>query len=60
MISTEVGPWKNWTDDMLEQFKRLRGYDVRLWLPALTGVVIDSPGRHRQDAAGISGAPSPS
>jgi hypothetical protein len=39
--STEVGP-QNWTDDMLEQFQRLRGYDPRPWLPVLTGVVVES------------------
>jgi len=39
--SIEVGP-QNWTNDMLEQFQRLRGYDARPWLPALTGVVIKS------------------
>ncbi len=39
--STEVGP-QNWSDDMLEQFQRLRGYDARPWLPALTGVIIES------------------
>jgi alpha-L-rhamnosidase len=39
--STEVGP-QNWTDDMLEQFQRLRGYDPRPWLPALTGVIVES------------------
>jgi hypothetical protein len=37
--STEVGP-QNWTDDLLEQFQRLRGYDPRPWMPALTGVIV--------------------
>jgi hypothetical protein len=37
--STEVGA-SNWTPRMLEQFRRLRGYDARPWLPALTGLVI--------------------
>lgn len=45
--SIEVGP-ANWTPRMLEQFSRLRGYDARPWLPALTGVIIDS--RARSDA----------
>jgi hypothetical protein len=45
--STEVGT-ANWTPRMLEQFKRLRGYDARPWLPALTGVVIGN--RARSDA----------
>ncbi|HEX8788248.1 MAG TPA: glycosyl hydrolase [Telluria sp.] len=37
--STEVGS-SNWTPRLLEQFKRLRGYDARPWLPALAGVVV--------------------
>ncbi|GAB3464840.1 hypothetical protein GCM10027321_29160 [Massilia terrae] len=45
--STEVGA-SNWTPRLLEQFKRLRGYDARPWLPALTGVVIGD--RARTDA----------
>lgn len=39
--STEVGP-QNWTNDLIEQFQRLRGYDPRPWLPALTGVIVES------------------
>ena len=39
--SIEVGA-QNWTDDMLREFQRLRGYSALPWLPALTGVVIDS------------------
>ena len=39
--SIEVGP-QNWTDNILEEFQKRRGYDPHLWLPALTGVVIDS------------------
>ncbi len=39
--SIEVGP-QNWTDNMLEEFQKRRGYDARPWLPALTGVVIKS------------------
>jgi hypothetical protein len=41
--STEVGP-QNWTDDMLQQFQHLRGYDPHPWLPTLTGVVVGSAG----------------
>lgn len=37
--SIEAGS-QNWTDDILEQFQKLRGYDPHPWLPALTGVVI--------------------
>jgi (4-O-methyl)-D-glucuronate---lignin esterase len=39
--SFEVG-LQNWTDDILEQFERLRGYDPRPWLPTLTGIVVES------------------
>ena len=39
--SIEVGP-SNWTPRMLEQFQRLRGYDPRPWLPALTGTIVGS------------------
>lgn len=39
--SIESGP-QNWTDDMVEQFKRLRGYDPVPWLPALTGVIVQN------------------
>jgi hypothetical protein len=30
----------NWTDDMIGEFTKRRGYDPRPWLPALTGRVI--------------------
>ena len=39
--SIEVGP-QNWTDNMLDEFQKRRGYDAHPWLPALTGVVIKS------------------
>lgn len=39
--STEVG-MQNWTESMVSDFQRLRGYDPTPWLPALTGVVIGS------------------
>lgn len=34
--SWEVGV-QNWSEDMLTDFQRLRGYDPRPWLPVLTG-----------------------
>ena len=37
--SIEVGA-TNWTPRMLDQFRRLRGYDPTPWLPALTGGLI--------------------
>ena len=39
--SIEVGP-QNWTDNILDEFQKRRGYDARPWLPAMTGVVIKS------------------
>ena len=39
--SIEIGA-ANWTPHMIEQFKRLRGYDPTPWLPALTGVIVGS------------------
>jgi hypothetical protein len=39
--SIEVGA-ANWTPRMIADFQRLRGYDPRPWLPALTGAVIGS------------------
>jgi len=39
--SWEAGA-QNWTDKMIEQFKQLRGYDPKPWLPVLTGRVVGS------------------
>ena len=39
--SWEAGS-QNWTDNMLVQFKKLRGYDPTPWLPVLTGQVVES------------------
>lgn len=39
--SIEVGA-ANWTPRMIDQFKRLRGYDPVPWLPALTGTIVGS------------------
>jgi hypothetical protein len=40
--SIEVGP-QNWTDHILQEFEKRRGYDPHLWLPALTGMIVNSP-----------------
>ena len=32
----------NWTDDMLAEFAKRRGYDMKPWIPALTGRVVES------------------
>ena len=39
--SWEAGS-QNWTDNMIDQFKKLRGYDPVPWMPVLTGQVVES------------------
>ena len=39
--SWEAGS-QNWTDNMIADFKKLRGYDPTPWLPVLTGQVVES------------------
>lgn len=39
--SWEAGS-QNWTDNMIAEFKRLRGYDPTPWMPVLTGEVVGS------------------
>ncbi len=39
--SWEAGS-QNWTDNMIVQFKKLRGYDPVPWMPVLTGEVVES------------------
>ena len=39
--SWEAGA-QNWTDDMIAEFKKLRGYDPTPWMPVLTGQVVES------------------
>jgi len=39
--SWEAGS-QNWTDNMIAQFKTLRGYDPLPWMPVLTGQVVES------------------
>ena len=33
---------QNWTDDMMAEFARRRGYDMLPWLPVLTGHIVES------------------
>jgi hypothetical protein len=33
---------QNWTDDMIAQFTKRRGYNMRPWLPALAGRIVQS------------------
>jgi hypothetical protein len=39
--SWEAGS-QNWTDNMIDQFKKRRGYDPVPWMPVLTGQVVGS------------------
>lgn len=39
--SWELGP-VNWTRRMPDEFKRLRGYDIKPWLPVLAGHIVGS------------------
>ena len=39
--SWEAGS-QNWTDDMVAQFKKYRGYDPLPWMPVLAGRVVES------------------
>uniref|UniRef100_E6QMR4 Alpha-L-rhamnosidase n=1 Tax=mine drainage metagenome TaxID=410659 RepID=E6QMR4_9ZZZZ len=39
--SWEAGS-QNWTDDMIQQFRKRRGYDPTPWLPVLTGHIVES------------------
>jgi len=41
MDSWEAGP-ENWTDEMLSEFQKRRGYDPTPYLPVLTGRVVES------------------
>ena len=42
--SYEVGG-QNWTDDFAEQFMKRRGYDIKPWLPAMLGFVVETDGQ---------------
>jgi hypothetical protein len=39
--SWEAGA-QNWTDNMIEEFTRRRGYDPRPWMPVLAGRIVES------------------
>ena len=39
--SWEAGS-QNWTDNMLSEFKKRRGYDATPWMPVLSGAVVES------------------
>jgi hypothetical protein len=33
---------QNWTDNMISDFSALRGYDLKQWIPVLTGHIVES------------------
>jgi hypothetical protein len=39
--SWEAGS-QNWTDNMIAQFRKLRGYDPAPWMPVLAGLIVES------------------
>jgi hypothetical protein len=39
--SWEAGA-QNWTDEMIEEFTRRRGYNPRLWMPVLAGRIVEN------------------
>jgi len=39
--SWEAGT-QNWTDNMMDEFKNRRGYDMLHWMPVLSGHVVES------------------
>ena len=39
--SWEAGA-QNWTDNMIQEFTKRRGYDPRPWMPVLTGRIVES------------------
>ena len=39
--SWEAGT-QNWTDEMIAEFKKRRGYDMLPWMPVLTGQMVES------------------
>ena len=48
MDSHEAGP-QNWTQDMPQQFRRLRGYDIRKHLPTIAGGILIENGEWRKE-----------
>ncbi len=46
LVATHIDSWEvgsqNWTENMRQEFQRLRGYDPWPYLPAMAGQIIDS------------------
>lgn len=43
MFDSWEAAYTNWTPKIIQEFKRIRGYDPVPWLPALAGFVVESP-----------------
>lgn len=50
--SWECGPM-NWTQKMPEEFKKLNGYDIMPWLPAMLGEIVESADATEKFAADL-------
>ena len=50
--SWEAGS-QNWTDNMIEQFRKRRGYDPLPWMPVLAGEVVESAEASDQFSVGL-------
>jgi len=46
LVSAHIDSWEagsgNWTNGFRDEFRRLRGYDLLPFMPALNGIVVDS------------------
>ena len=51
--SWEAGA-QNWTDNMIAEFTKRRGYDPHPWLPVLTGHVVESARGQRPVPVGLA------
>lgn len=43
----------NWTQKMPEEFKKLNGYDIMPWLPAMLGEIVESADATEKFAADL-------
>ena len=50
MDSHEAGP-QNWTQAMEQEFRRLRGYDIRPYLPTIAAGIIIANGHHHSPSS---------
>lgn len=52
-MDSHEGGAQNWTPLMLDEFRSRRGYDLRPWLPALAGYVVESTRKTEQVLADL-------